>query len=306
VRLARGGQVIVGVRAAEPGADRDGERPSAVRHRHLEQRVVAHDRHVLRRNPEPGRGGAQRVERRLAGDPQPAAGQRPDHRADRARGAERPAVGRREERRLRRAEQHRPAPHRLARRLQRGHRELGEPPDEHRVHRPRLRDRRHHLDPRLAQRQGHAVAAEHHHPLAAALGEHHHRAADGGHHPVVGHRQARLAQHPREVGGRPVRPVGEHHVRQPAVPHPLEHRDRAGQRAKAVVHPVAEDERPVHVEDEPARVPQPLADLIRRGHGVPSRSAGTPACPPSAPPPAAARPAPAAAAALAAGPGCSA
>ena len=96
-------QVVVGVRAGQPGLHRDGQGAAAVRHRHLEQRVVADDDQVPGRDAEPGGGGAQRVGRRLAGDGQAAAGDRPDHRGYRPGGAERAAARRGEERRLRRA-----------------------------------------------------------------------------------------------------------------------------------------------------------------------------------------------------------
>jgi hypothetical protein len=41
-----------------------------------------------------------------------------------------------------------------------------------------------------------------------------------------------------------------------------QHRDRARQGPQPVVHPVAERQRPVHVEDEPARIPQPFPRVI--------------------------------------------
>ena len=99
----RGRQVVVGVRPGQAGLHRDGERVAAVRHRHLEQRVVADHHEVAGGDAEPGGRRAQRVERRLAGDRQAAAGDRPDHRGDRPGGAERPAARRGEERGLRRA-----------------------------------------------------------------------------------------------------------------------------------------------------------------------------------------------------------
>ena len=62
VRLLRRRQVIVGVRAGQPRLDGDGEGVAAVRHRHFEQRVVAHHHEVPGGNAEPGGGGAQGVE----------------------------------------------------------------------------------------------------------------------------------------------------------------------------------------------------------------------------------------------------
>ena len=59
VRPARAGQVVEGRRPPEAGADRDGQRPAAVRHRHLELRVVA-DHGQLAPGLRPSRSAALR------------------------------------------------------------------------------------------------------------------------------------------------------------------------------------------------------------------------------------------------------
>jgi hypothetical protein len=127
-------QVVVGAGAGEAGLHGDGECTAAVRHRHLEQRVVADDHEVPGGDAEPGGGGAQGAGRGLAGDGETAAGDRPDHGGDRAGGAERPPAGGREERGLRRAVQRGARPDGLAGGLEVGHGELAEPAGEHGVH----------------------------------------------------------------------------------------------------------------------------------------------------------------------------
>ena len=75
-------------------------------------------------------------------------------------------------------------------------------------------DRGHDLDARRAQRPGEPVGAEYHDPLVAALGEHDDGAGRRGHHLVVWHVEAGVAQHGREVRGGAVGAVREHDVGQ--------------------------------------------------------------------------------------------
>ena len=226
-------------------------------HRHLEVGVVADHGQLRGGKPQSVGCGAQRVERRLAHHLQPAAGERPDHRRDRPGGAERPASGHREERRLRAAVQLGPVPDRLAGRLQRGHGELGEPAGQHRISRSASHGS-HNVKPRLPQRLGQPGAAQQHDPLVAGPEQDPDRAAGRRQHRLVRQREPEFPHVPRVGRGRPVGPVGEHHERPPALRRPPGDLQRAGQRPQPVAGPVAEHQRAVHVEHEPARRRQPI------------------------------------------------
>ena len=73
------GEMRIRIFRPQPGGNRDGERTSAVRHRHLHLRIVTDNGHLSEWNAESPAGAPQGIQRRLADSGHPATGHILDH-----------------------------------------------------------------------------------------------------------------------------------------------------------------------------------------------------------------------------------